>query len=223
MKAALILLALLTAGSGWLLLQKNAALQDAEARLASNDVARASAVKQFQTELMLTNLAAGDARSNLQHLVEVRTSHLHVFSNRLVQANLLLQAAQQDARTAQGEAQQLAAGNAVLATRQEDLAARLQALERQRDELASSRQQTAEAARERDRLAAQVQGLRVELAGLLGKLEDPAFLRNQLDKAEDTLALRRKAAAGALRASDPRLPLQLQADGSVRTAPPPKS
>jgi len=223
MKAALLILSLLTAGAGWLFLQKSSALTEAEAKLASNDVARATLTKQFQTELMLTNLAAGDVRSNLQHLVDVRTSHLHIFSNRLVQANLLLQAAQQEARTAQGEAQQLAAGNAVLAARQEDLAGRLQSMGRLQDDLAASRRQTAEAVRERDRLAAELQALRVELAGLDGKLADPAFLRTQVEKTEDALDLRRKAAAGALRASDRRLPLELQADGSVRTAPPPKS
>jgi small-conductance mechanosensitive channel len=223
MKAALIILALLTAGSGWLFLQKSSALQEAEARLASNDVSRASLVKQFQTELMLTNLSAGDIQSNLQQRLETRTAHLLVFSNRLVQANLLLQSAQQDARAAQAEARHLAAGNAVLAARQEELDSRLQAIPRLEGELGGSRRQNAETARERDRLAAELQAVRVELAGLQGKLEDPAFLRNQLGKTEDNLALRRKAAAGALRASDPRLPLQLQADGSVRTAPPPKS
>ncbi|MFM1770497.1 MAG: hypothetical protein RJA22_3026 [Verrucomicrobiota bacterium] len=223
MKATAIILALVAALTSYLFLQRQSALGDAQARLASNEVAQVSLTKQFQTELMLTNLAAGDVRSNLQHTVDVRTAHLNAFSNRLVQANLLLQAAQAETRTAQEETQKLSAQNAVLAARQDDLERRLQSLARLQDDLAASRRETAAALAERDRLSASLQSVRVDMTELAAKLEDPAYLRTQLDRAEESLLLRRKAAAGKLRSNDRRLPLELQADGTVRTLPAPKS
>lgn len=222
MKAATVVLGLLTLLFGFLFFQKSAALTAAEARLATNDLAQTNLYKQFQTELMLTNLAAADVRSNLQHALDVRSSHLNLFSNRLVQINLLLQSAREETAAAQTSLQSLAASNAVLVLRQEDLVRQLHATGRFEAQLADARRAAAVTATERESIARELQAARLAYAELSRELEDPAFLQRQMERVEIAADLRKRAASRPIDPADRRLPLAWQPDGTVRAVTPPR-
>jgi len=220
MKAVAVLLGLLTVLFAYLFFSRGSAVSTMEAQLATNQIVLTNSIRKFETDLALTNMLAGDVRSNLQHIVDVRTAHLNIFSNRLVQANLLIQAAQEGHRVAQSELQGLIASNATLAVRQEELERQLTAVPRLESQLTAVRRQAVSMAMERDSVAVDLQNTRVEHAELLNRLEDPAFLRAQIEKAEDAAALRKKAASRPISPTDRRLPIALQADGTVRPVPP---
>jgi len=216
MKAVAIILGLLAVLFAYLFFGKTAAVTAAASQVATNQIVLTNALRKFETELMLTNQIASELRSNLQSLVDIRTAHLNVFSNRLVQANLLLQTAEEAQRKAQTELQVLAASNAVLVLRGEEadeasaLATRLEA------QLVSERRRGFTNAMARDSVAVQLQSLSLEYAELARRLDDVTFLRTQLEKAEEAAALRKQAAVRPLKPTDRRLPIALQPDGTVR-------
>jgi septal ring factor EnvC (AmiA/AmiB activator) len=64
------------------------------------------------------------------------------------------------------------------------------------------------------------QRIQLELSQLQNKLENVTFLRTQLARAEDEVELRRRVAGGRHpSASDRRVRLELQQDGTVRAVP----
>lgn len=222
MKALVVILALLTALFGFLYFSQKSALTAAQEAVESSKTNHAAQVQKLQTEFTYTNAVASDTRSNLQYLLDRRTADLLVFSNRLVQANLLIKTAQDETRAAQVNLQGLAAGNAVLEVERDDFMRQLKAIPRLEEQLAGVRKQLAAATAERDRLVAELQTAHLDHAELSRRLDDPVFLRTQTEKARDAAALRRQTATRQVSATDRRLALELQPDGTVRPAAPEK-
>lgn len=106
---------------------------------------------------------------------------------------------------------------ALLEAQREESGRRLEAASALQKELAEAKQKLAQSLGESGALEQALGRLRVEKADLESKIENPAFLRWQAKKAADQAALRRRlASARRIDASDPRVRLELQQDGSVR-------
>ena len=142
-------------------------------------------------------------------------------SNRLVQANLLLKAAQSQGATAQADLQSKAAELALLENEREDLKRRLTVLPTLEKQTAEAKQKLAGATTDREFLSLEVRRLQVEKADLMRKLDDVSFLRMQLTRAEEDAELQRRLVkAGRSAPVDRKARLELLQDGTVRPVVP---
>ncbi len=199
---------------------KEAAAQQSDAD-AKTIATLSNQVSEVRTRLAMETGMNGIGQSNLQFQVSKRTGELAVTSNRLFQTALLLSNAQHQAQSAENQLPGKAAAIATLEAHRDQLLRELEVIPGLQREIAELKQrnQTAQVA------AAGVQEtlsrLRTEKANLERLLDDPAFLRVQASRAEDAAASRQRLAAkGSLKASDSRVRLELQPDGSVRPAVP---
>ena len=218
-KILVIILVLLVLGLGFALFKRNSGVASDTATFTNEIATLRSNVFQFSNKVATVEYTNSIVVSNLQAILERRTTAVTSFSNLLVQARQQLE---------REEASLLAARNEISAK-----ATALGALEVHRDE--SVRQ------------AAVIPGLELEVASLkarlnkgqfdyvalqetLGrvssekaelerKLEDPLFLRRQATRVEQAAELRQRAAARQpIKLVDPRVMLDLQPDGTVRPA-----
>ncbi len=199
---------------------KEAAAQQSDAD-AKTIATLSNQVSEVRTRLAMETGMHGIGQSNLQFQVTKRTGELAVTSNRLFQTALVLSNAQHQAHAAESQLPGRVATIATLEAHRDQLMRELEVIPGLQREIAELKQrnQTAQIA------AAGVQEtlsrLRTEKANLERLLDDPAFLRVQAARAEDAASSRQRLAAKqGLKASDPRVRLELQADGSVRPAAP---
>ena len=156
-------------------------------------------VAEVRTKLALEQGTSIQTLSNAQYAVTRRTSDLLQLSNRLVQTTLLLKASQADAREAHASLQSKAAQIAVLESQQGDVQRQLQIIPDLRRQLAEAKGLTSPVISERDSLAQENRRLSLELADNFRKLNDPAFLKLQLDRAQQDMETRiRLAKAGSV-------------------------
>jgi chromosome segregation ATPase len=222
-RTAIIVLGLVCAGVVFALYKRHASASAASATAAKEQASLSNQVAELRTKLALESATLAQVKSNFEHTIEQRTTDLLLFSNRLVHAHLLVQTAQEEARAGQTDLQRGAAAIALLEAQRDELsrqARRVPALEAERADV-QKRYDSLDT--ERDHLARDLQMARLELAEISLKLDDPAFLRIQAEKAEDAAVLRKRMATHPVNPSDRRLRLELQADGSVRTVPPVKT
>lgn len=180
-------------------------------------------VAELRTKLALEQGTASQNGSNATYLVTKRTADLLLLSNRVVQTTLLLKAAQAELHEAQIGLQGKAAGIAVLENQQRDLLQQLEAIPTLRRQLAQAKESLAPIATERDSLVAENQRLALESAEAQRQMKDIAFLKLQLDRAEQDMETRfRIAKASQSGGIDSKARLELQPDGTVRAvvAPP---
>jgi chromosome segregation ATPase len=189
----------------------------------TNRVALSNQVETLRTRLALAEGTLDSARSNHQFTLDQRTARALFYSNRLVQANLEIQNAQTETRALRGELQALAYTNGLLEARGGETSRQAKAITDLEARLKEARGLITSLTAERDRLASDLQLVRLERAELARKLDDPAFLRTQTEKAEDNAAVRKRMATRPVNSSDERLQVELLPDGSVRAIPPPNA
>jgi|SRR6185369_4486058 chromosome segregation ATPase len=217
LKTAVIILSVIGVGLAvGLYKTRNSASDQAEAALKvhgslSNEVAA------LRTKLALEHSTGALSQSNLQSVLDRRVGELGVMSNRFHQTTLLLSNAQHESRMAQAELQTKVAEAGALEAQRDELSQRLKSLAALQQEYVETKERLRQTLFERAAMEEALGRERVERADLSRKLEDPAFLRLQVKKAEDQAALdKRVAAAKHIDASDPRLRLDLQPNGIVR-------
>jgi len=169
------------------------------------------------TKLMEEHGTTAFARSNLQSVLDRRTSDAHFFSNRVVQTLLRLSDAQREARTGQIDLQNNAMRLASMEAQREECSRRLELIPALQKELLEAKVQLGQATRDREDLEQSLGRSRLEVATLERTLDDPVLLEFQLRKSEDAAHLRKATAAGRrVELTNPRLPLEWQPDGTVR-------
>ncbi|HEY2952513.1 MAG TPA: hypothetical protein VGK40_08025 [Verrucomicrobiae bacterium] len=221
LRTVVIILGLACLGLGWGLYKRHSSAVD-EAEAATKALATSSnQVNELRTKLALDHSDAFIAQTNLQFALERRCAELLVTSNRLVQTSLLVSHAQNEARAAQSDLQTKAAAIATLEAQRDELSRRLEAIPALQKELAVVNEKLQLALFGHDELAEIIGRVRIEKADLERKLDDPDFLRLQRKKADDAAEVRKHIGAGRpVNASDKRLRLVLQPDGTVRTVAP---
>jgi len=217
MKTVAILLGVICAALAYGLYKRGASADaDAAAAVKLQDTLT-NQVRQLETKLALEHGTSGQTISNLQYHLSRRDASLTYTSNRLVQANLLISAAQTEARAVQPELASKAAQIAVLEGERDALARRLAViplLERQVIEL---KVRLDAVSADYGHLDSEVRRLELEKADFERKLADTGFLRTQLAKAEEDAELRRRLIkAGTSASVSSKARLELQDDGTVR-------
>jgi len=221
MKALLIILSLACVGLAYGLYQVNSSTGREAAAAETQLTAFTNQVDELKTRLLMKQGDANYAQSNLQYLVTVRTSELANTSNRLVQLNLLYRTTQKEGQAAQAESKSLTGRLAVLEAERDGLQRGLAAVPVLERKLSETQDKLASAVSERDAWREAFGKLEVDKADLQRKLDDVAFLRLQVARAEENAAvLRRMAKAGPGAAVDPKARLELLEDGTVRPALP---
>lgn len=220
-KVVAVVLAILCVALAYGLYKRNSSAKKEAEATAKQLQSFTNQVAELQTKLALEHGTTTVAQSNQQYLLDHRTAELVNTSNRLVQTSLLLSHAQREAQDAQTDLQTKAAAIATLEAQREDLNHRLEVVPALQNELASLKEKLTTAQSECSELAQSLGRERVEKADLERKLDDPAFLRLQTRRAEENLDLRKRmASAGRIIASDSRVRLELEQDGSVRPTMP---
>lgn len=216
-KILAIILTVLVLGLGFALFKSN---RSAGAQ-AEKDVFTISTlnsnINELRTKLVLEQGNAGVARSNQQSILDRRTTEAMLMSNRVVQTALLLSNAQHQAQSAQTDLQTKAAAIASLEAARDDLSLRLEPLPSLNKEISDLKNKLTLVTRERDQTMEALGRSRLDFANLERKLDDLPFLQLQARRAEESAELRRRAASNQrIDASDPRVRLELQPDGTVR-------
>ena len=223
MKVPIIIFGLVSVGLAYGLYQRNSSASMEAEQAVKQFETMSNQVAEVRTKLALEQGTSIQSLSNAQYAVTRRTSDLLQLSNRLVQTTLLLKASQSEAREAHASLQSKAAQIAVLETQQADVQRQLQVIPDLRRQLAEAKEQSSPIAAERDSLAQENRRLSLELADNFRKLNDPAFLQLQLNRAEQDMETRlRLAKAGTSATVDKKARLELQPDGTVRAIVAPK-
>ena len=223
MKVPVIILSLVSVGLAYGLYQRNSSAGTETEQAVKQFESMSNQVAEVRTKLALEQGTSIQSLSNAQNAVTRRTSDLLQLSNRLVQTTLLLKASQAEARDAHTSLQSKAAQIAVLESQQGDVQRQLQVIPDLRRQLAETKEQSSPIAAERDSLAHENRRLSLELADNFRKLNDPAFLKLQLDRAQQDMETRiRLAKAGSSVTVDKKSRLELQPDGTVRAVVTPK-
>ncbi len=223
MKAPIIILGVVSAGLAYGLYQRNSSATAESEQAVKQFETMSNQVAEVRTKLALEQGTSVQSLSNAQYAVTRRTSDLLQLSNRLVQTTLLLKASQAEAREAHTSLQAKAAQIAVLETKQADLHRQLEVIPNLRRQLAEAMENKTPLTAERDSLAQENRRLSLEVADTFRKLNDPAFLKLQLDRAEQDMETRlRLAKAGSSVTVDKKSRLELQPDGTVRAIVAPK-
>jgi len=223
MNVPVIILSLVSAGLAYGLYQRNSSASTEAEQAVKQFESMSNQVAEVRTKLALEQGTSLQTLSNAQYAVTRRTSDLLQLSNRLVQTTLLLKASQADAREAHASLQSKAAQIAVLESQQGDVQRQLEVIPGLRRQLTEAKEQTSPVAAERETLAQENRRLSLELADTSRKLNDPAFLKLQLDRAEQDMETRmRLAKAGSSATVDKKARLELQPDGTVRAVAAPK-
>jgi chromosome segregation ATPase len=226
MKSAVIILGIICVLLSYAIYKKSDSANKQIEAMATNQVSLTNQIKEVTTKLMMSEGTGHTAKSNLQFLVDKRTSDLNIVSNRLVQTHLLYQDAQKSAHATDEQLQARVARIAVLEAEIESLrrAAAAVANDPSAREAESLRKQLAAVSRERDALKTQFGTLQVQHADLESRLLDVEFLNRQLKDAEEAAEIRRRMASSRAGASpDKRMKLELQPDGTVKYVTPPPS
>ena len=199
MKVPIIILGLVSAGLAYGLYQRNSSAGMEAEQAVKQFETMSNQVAEVRTKLALEQGTSIQTLSTAQSAVTRRTSDLLQLSNRLVQTTLLLKASQADAREAHASLQSKAAQIAVLESQQGDVQRQLQIIPDLRRQLAEAKGLTSPVISERDSLAQENRRLSLELADNFRKLNDPAFLKLQLDRAQQDMETRiRLAKAGSV-------------------------
>ena len=221
MKAVAIVALLVAAGLGVVLFKTRASTAKTEEAAAAQFQASSNQLAELRTKLALEQGTATQAASNLQHVIDRRTADMIGFSNRLVQANLLVSAARAENAAAQTELQAKSTRIGTLEAKQEELLRRGDAVAPLQTQMARLNERLQSVMRDREFLTAEVRRMELEKNETQAKLADPKFLRIQADKAEEEMELRRRAASARAGArADSRSRVELLPDGSVKLAPP---
>ena len=174
-------------------------------------------VAEIRTKVALEQSDYHLAQSNHQALLAHRTAELTVTSNRLVQTSLMLSNAQHELRSTQDNLGARIATVATLEARHDELARQAIMIPGLQRDIAELNEKLVQAQFAYVALEESFGRVRVEKADLERQLNDPAFLRLQMQKAEENAAVQKQMAAGGrIDASDPRVRLVLQPDGTVR-------
>jgi len=216
MKTVVVILAVLTAALGWAAFQRGGAITASTQAFqsVSNELA------ETRTKLALEQSNAAVAQSNLQASVSGVVDQLLAVSNRLTQTSLLLSKAEHETSATRIELQTKVALEVTEAHRDE-LQRRLEVIPALERERAALNERLTAAHSERDKLIEALGLERVLKAQLEQKLDDPSFLRPQLSKAEDAVAVRQQVARSRpIPPSDRRALLKWQPDGTVRAQVP---
>ena len=217
MKSVAIILGVLCAALAYGFYKRGASA-DVEAAAALKLLeSQTNQIRQLETKLALEHGTSGQTISNLQYHLSRRDASLTYTSNRLVQANLLVSAAQAETRSMQPELSSKAAQVAVLEGERDELVRRLAAIPVLEKLVAELKTKLGGVTADRDFLSSEINRLGVEKADLERRLEDTSFLRTQLAKAEEDAALKRRLIKSGTSASvSSKARLELQADGTVR-------
>ena len=173
----------------------------------------------LRTKLALEVSTAGVAQSNHQATLDHRTAEFLTLSNRLGQISLLLEQAQQSKQAAQNELADKTAAMATVEAQQEEMRRQITTIPELQREAAELNARLYQASGAQASLNETLGRTRLELADLHRQLQDPNFLRLQEKRAQEAAELRQRAAAHRrIDTSDPRVRLELQPDGTVRSA-----
>ena len=217
MKTVAVLLGLVCAALAYGLYKRGAGADADAAAAVKLQETLTNQVRQLETKLALEQGTAGQSISNLQYHLSRRDASLTYTSNRLVQANLLVNTAQTETRTIQPELASKAAQIAVLEGERDALARRLVVIPSLEKQLADLKIRFDGVSIDHDFLDSEVRRLEFEKADLERRLTDTSFLRTQLAKAEEDAELKRRLVkAGTSASVSSKARLELQADGTVR-------
>jgi len=224
MKAPVIILGLICAALAFGLYKRNSsASTEAEQALKQYET-MSNQVAELRTKLALEQGTTAQHSSNANYIVTKRTSDLLQLSNRLVQTALLLKSAETSAREANVSLQTKAAQIALLESERTELQRKLEIIPELRRQVAEASTKATPIATERDALTQENRRLVLEVADYFRKLNDPSFLKLQLERAEQDMETRvRLAKAGAGVTVDKKSRLELQPDGTVRAIVAPKA
>lgn len=199
---------------------KESAAQQAEAD-ARTIGTLSNQVSEARTRLAMETGMHGISQSNLQYTLSRRAGELAHTSNRLVQTVLLLSNAQHEIHTAQAQLPANAAAIATLEAHRNQLLRDMEVIPTLQREVADLKRRNLDAQFIQAAAQESISCLRTEKANLERQLNDPAFLRLQATRAEDAAQVRQRTASRqSVRATDTRVRLELQPDGSVRPAAP---
>lgn len=220
MKIVAVLLGLGLAATGFLFYKsKESAAQQADTD-AKTIATLSNQVSEVRTRLAMETGMNGISQSNIQFTLSRRAGELLFTSNRLVQTSLLLSNAQHEVHVAQAQLPVNAATIARLEAHRDQLLRELEVIPVLQREIADLKRKSQDEQFAQAALQETVSRLRTENANLERQLDDPAFLRLQASRAEDAAQVRQRTAnKQAVRATDARVRLELQPDGSVRPAP----
>lgn len=213
-----IILVVIILGLGFALFKRGSSAS-AQAEADAKTIASLSnRVSEIETRLVLEKSNIEVARTNHQAAFDRRTAELLVTSNRLVQTRQLLDRADTELTAVRHDVSARATAIGALESQREELqrtAAVIPRLEREAIEL---RKQLARTQIDRAALQETLGRARAEKADLERKLEDPLFLKLQERRVLEAAEMRQRAAAGQrIDISDPRVRLELQPDGTVRS------
>jgi hypothetical protein len=178
-------------------------------------------VAQFRVRLVDAQVKAMQMETNLQGMLDRRTTEFLGASNLVVQLRGTLAGTREDLMKARGEVGAKAATITALETQRDDLRRRVEVIPGLEKQLDDATQNLAYVLADREALAKERQHLRLENADLQRKIDDPDFLRLQTVRLDEEAQARKRLAKARYGGSpDLKLPLELQEDGSVRLMPP---
>ncbi|MBN2506404.1 MAG: hypothetical protein JXQ71_06890 [Verrucomicrobia bacterium] len=219
MKTLVIVLAAAVLILCGVLLMNNRAAEKQHAKAVADIATLSNKVTEVTTRLVLEGVKASEAQnaaqSNLTHCLRQTATATQT----LAQIKTQLASTQSRLQNAQTE---LAARHAQIESLQARLAAAqasVQTLDTKARQLADSHQRLVATQQKLSGLNEAFGNLRLQHATLSAQILDPDFLRHQTEKVRELARLRqRQAGAKPGTPPDPRAPLVLQPDGSVRVA-----
>lgn len=216
-KALLITLLVIALGLGFAWFKRHSGANAQADKDAAAISLLTSNVAELKTKLVLEQGNTSVAQTNQQAALDRRTAELMTVSNRVVQTSLRLEDARQEARAVQAELPAKAVAIAILEAQRDELQRQAALVPALQDESAAWKKKLGETQLELAALHEQLGRARLERADLERKLEDPLFLRTQERRVMEAVEARQRAAAGQrIDASDKRVRLELQPDGTVR-------
>lgn len=188
---------------------------------ATNQMSLSNEVAQFRVRLVDAQVKAMQMQTNLQGMLDRRTTEFLGASNLVVQLRTTLAGTREELTKARSEVGAKAATITALETQREDLSRRVEVIPGLEKQLADAKQNLGYVLADREALVKERQRLQLETADLQRKIGDLDFLRLQTVRLEDEVQARKRLANARPGGSpDLKLPLVLQEDGSVRLATP---
>ena len=218
-KVLVIILVLAVLGLGFALFKRSSGSGTQTEKYTTEIATLKSNAFEFSNKVVKAEFTNLVVLSNLQAVLERRTSEVMLFSNRLVQTRQQLEREEAVLLAARNEISTKATALGALEVHRDESVRQAAVIPGLELEIASLKANLNK--RQFDYVALQDSFGRVssEKAELERKLEDPLFLRRQATRVEEAAELRQRAAANQpIKYIDPRVLLALQPDGTVRPA-----
>ena len=214
-----LILVLIILGLAFVLYRRNgSAGEQAEADTKSL-VTLSNQVSELRARLVTEQVNLGMAQSNLLAALSRRTAELMNVSNLVVQTRQRWEDKQQEATAAHSEVSAMSATVALLEAQRDELQRQAAVVPGLQNEVAVLKDKLNGVYAAQASLYDTLGRVRLEVADLERKLENPLFLHFQEMRVLEAAGIREQAAGQQpIHLSDPRVRLELQPDGTVRPA-----